>query len=238
MSNYPPSATHVSTANNTTTSAENNSTSSAVQQFPASSFNSSGNLKLTSRRITELIQSIAGPNQGFDTEVETLLLELADDFVENVSAFSCALAKHRKSNQLEVRDILFHLEKNWNIKVPGYSNLNAAKPTATPLTEQKTGIIQDNSAESLINSLAPVRRPVITEGHKRRLALVQKFSRDYYQNQYNQNQANSQGNQSESLAESKEDGAENTESSIKLESTTTESAARNKRRREDVNSQQ
>ena len=38
-----------------------------------------------------------------------LLLQIADDFIESAVTASCQIAKHRKSNTLEVRDVQLHL---------------------------------------------------------------------------------------------------------------------------------
>ncbi|CCD26994.1 Taf12p NDAI_0J01020 [Naumovozyma dairenensis CBS 421] len=80
---------------------------------------------MSKRKLRELVKSI-GVDEGdgetvIDGDVEELLLDLADDFVTNVTSFACRLAKHRNSDSLEPRDIQLHLEKNWNIRIPGYS---------------------------------------------------------------------------------------------------------------------
>lgn len=80
---------------------------------------------MSKRKLRELVKSV-GVDEGdgettIDGDVEELLLDLADDFITNVTSFACRLAKHRKSDNLDVRDIQLHLERNWNIRVPGYA---------------------------------------------------------------------------------------------------------------------
>ena len=36
-------------------------------------------------------------------------MHIADDFIENVVSAACKIAKHRKSNTLEVKDVQMHL---------------------------------------------------------------------------------------------------------------------------------
>lgn len=71
------------------------------------------------RRIRELVESV-DPEEKLSEEVEDLLLEIADEFVDSVTRFSCQLATHRRGDKLEAKDLALHLDRNYNIKVPGF----------------------------------------------------------------------------------------------------------------------
>uniref|UniRef100_H2RUH7 Transcription initiation factor TFIID subunit 12 n=1 Tax=Takifugu rubripes TaxID=31033 RepID=H2RUH7_TAKRU len=51
-----------------------------------------------------------------------MLLQIADDFIESVVTAACQLARHRKSNTLEVKDVQLHLERQWNMWIPGFGS--------------------------------------------------------------------------------------------------------------------
>ncbi|KAH3665722.1 hypothetical protein OGAPHI_003910 [Ogataea philodendri] len=88
-------------------------------------FELEGERVLNRRKLKELVKSV-GADEGdaevtIDGDVEDLLLDLADEFITSVTSFACRLAKHRKSESIDVRDVQLHLERNWNIRIPGYS---------------------------------------------------------------------------------------------------------------------
>ncbi|GBG78731.1 hypothetical protein CBR_g27956 [Chara braunii] len=100
---------------------------------------------LGKRSIQELLAQI-DPRERLDPDVEDVLLEIADDFIETTTTFACALARHRKSTMLEAKDILLHLERNWHIVIPGFAG----------------------------EEYRPYRRAPVSEAHKHRLSLVRK----------------------------------------------------------------
>jgi transcription initiation factor TFIID subunit 12 len=50
------------------------------------------------------------------------MLNLADEFVDNVITAACRLAKLRESQTLEIKDIQLILERNYGIRIPGYAS--------------------------------------------------------------------------------------------------------------------
>ncbi|XP_048225652.1 transcription initiation factor TFIID subunit 12 isoform X2 [Ricinus communis] len=105
----------------------------------------SGNRILSKRNIHELVTQI-DPSEKLDPEVEDILADIADEFVESITTFGCSLAKHRKSDTLEAKDILLHLERNWNMTLPGFSG----------------------------DEIKTYRKPLTSDIHKERLAVIKK----------------------------------------------------------------
>ncbi|XP_076317203.1 transcription initiation factor TFIID subunit 12-like isoform X2 [Tachypleus tridentatus] len=99
---------------------------------------------LNKQRLQDLVREV-DPNEQLDEDVEELLLQIADDFIENVVTSSCLLAKHRRSSTLDVKDVQLTLEKNWNMWIPGFG------------VEER-----------------PYKRSATTESHKQRMALIRK----------------------------------------------------------------
>ncbi|EKG09930.1 Transcription initiation factor TFIID [Macrophomina phaseolina MS6] len=84
------------------------------------------NRVLSKKKLDELVRQVTGAGEptgeALSPEVEEAMLQLADDFLDNVVSSACKLAKLRESSQLEIRDIQNILERNYNIRIPGYAS--------------------------------------------------------------------------------------------------------------------
>ncbi|XP_020533184.1 transcription initiation factor TFIID subunit 12 isoform X2 [Jatropha curcas] len=115
----------------------------------------SGNRILSKRSIHELVSQI-DPSEKLDPEVEDILADIADEFVESITTFGCSLAKHRKSDTLEAKDILLHLERNWNITLPGFSGdeiKTYRKPLTSDIHKERLGVIKKSILASEIGNV-------------------------------------------------------------------------------------
>ncbi|MCJ1250062.1 Transcription initiation factor TFIID subunit 12 [Trapelia coarctata] len=113
----------------------------ALQKHPGFVLEGEGDRVLSKKKLEELVRQVTGnadPEgaQLLDPEVEETLLDVADEFVDNVISAACKLAKLRGSTQLEIRDIQVILERNYNLRVPGYASdelrtVRKIQPTAS-----------------------------------------------------------------------------------------------------------
>ncbi|CAH0390540.1 unnamed protein product [Bemisia tabaci] len=105
---------------------------------------------LTKPRLQELVREV-DPTEQLDEEVEELMLQLADDFVESAINSACLLAKHRHASTVDVKDVQLHLERNWNMWIPGFGT----------------------------DELRPYKRAPVTDAHRQRMALIRKTIKKY-----------------------------------------------------------
>jgi len=88
-----------------------------------------GDRVLSKKKLDELVRQVTGGGESAGDgdltlmpEVEESILQVADDFVDQVLHSACQLAKVRGSDVLEIRDIQLVLERNYNIRIPGYAS--------------------------------------------------------------------------------------------------------------------
>ena len=83
------------------------------------------------------------------------LLQVADDFVDQVITSACKLAKLRQSSQLDIRDLQIILERNYNIRVPGYASdelRTVKKIQPTQAWTQKLSAVQVRISRTILLS--------------------------------------------------------------------------------------
>ncbi|KAL9091257.1 MAG: hypothetical protein Q9165_004891 [Trypethelium subeluteriae] len=98
----------------------------AVQKQPGYILEGEGDRVLSKKKLDELVRQVTGggegPGESLTPEVEEAILQMADDFVDNVVTAACRVAKLRPSATLDLRDLQLVVERNYNIRVPGYAS--------------------------------------------------------------------------------------------------------------------
>ncbi|CAL1706696.1 unnamed protein product [Somion occarium] len=120
------------------------------------------------RSIQDLVASI-DPNVKIEPEVEDLLLDVADEFIDSVTNFGCRLAKHRGADTLEIKDLQLHLERNHNIRIPGFAS------DETRISMSQTAIAPAVPAPAAGKKGVPSTQ---TSGRTHRLAQVAQAKRE------------------------------------------------------------
>lgn len=101
-----------------------------ITRPPPYTLEGEGDRVLSKRKLDELVRQVTGSAPGssesessavLSPDVEESILEMADNFVDNVITGACRLAKLRPNQTLDIRDIQIVLERNYGIRIPGYS---------------------------------------------------------------------------------------------------------------------
>jgi transcription initiation factor TFIID subunit 12 len=68
----------------------------------------------------KLIANRIDPDQKVEADVNELLMDLLNEFITTTVSTSCKVAKLEKSLVLQPNHLVYNLERNYNIKVPGF----------------------------------------------------------------------------------------------------------------------
>ncbi|RKF73342.1 putative transcription initiation factor tfiid subunit 12 [Golovinomyces cichoracearum] len=103
-----------------------------MTKMPGFNMEGDGDRVLSKKKLDELVRQITGGGQGgsdgvdgvrsLAPDVEENILQVADNFVDQVLQAACKNAKERGSRTLEIRDIQLTLERGYNIRIPGYAS--------------------------------------------------------------------------------------------------------------------
>lgn len=105
---------------------------------------------LSKLRLQDLIRE-TDPTLNLEDEVEEIILNYVDEFVDRVLNGAALIAKNRHVNAIEVKDVQQFLSRNYDMWTPGFGT----------------------------DELRPYKRSFTTESHKQRLALIRKTLKKY-----------------------------------------------------------
>ncbi|CAI7667718.1 unnamed protein product [Penicillium manginii] len=119
----------------------------AIQKHPGYVLEGEGQHVLSKKMLDILVRQVTGGGDGemLTPDAEEFILQMADDFVDDVISQACRLAKLRPSSSLEIRDIQLVLERNYNMRISGFATddlRTVKKPQPTTGWLQKMSAVQ------------------------------------------------------------------------------------------------
>ncbi|KAI9928011.1 hypothetical protein ASPWEDRAFT_567752 [Aspergillus wentii DTO 134E9] len=119
----------------------------AIQKHPGYVLEGEGQRVLSKKMLDILVRQVTGggEGEGLTPDAEEFILQMADDFVDDVITAACRLAKLRPSSTLEIRDIQLVLERNYNMRISGFSSddlRTVKKPQPAQGWTQKMSAVQ------------------------------------------------------------------------------------------------
>ena len=106
---------------------------------------------LSKEKLDQLAKSV-DPNLKLDEDVQEFLQQFAGELVDEIATMATKLAQARKSKVLEVQDVKYYLEHNWNMFIPGFG----------------------------ADSIKAKRKVPETEAHKNRQAIIKKHLKKFW----------------------------------------------------------
>ncbi|CAH0560074.1 unnamed protein product [Brassicogethes aeneus] len=104
----------------------------------------------TKQRLQDLVRD-TDPSLNLEEEVEEVILSYVDQFVDRCLKGAAMIAKNRRVNTIEVKDVQLFLNRNYNMWTPGFGT----------------------------DELRPYKRSMTTDAHKQRTALIKKTLKKY-----------------------------------------------------------
>ena len=108
------------------------------------------------------------------------MLDLADDFIEQAASFACALARHRRSSTLDVKDVQLYLEKHCHMRLPGFA-MPEGMAGSTPPFAGSGGAVGAPAATLgpvtglQVRSAAKGSMYGVGDAHRKRLHLIERL---------------------------------------------------------------
>ncbi|KAK9875900.1 hypothetical protein WA026_009687 [Henosepilachna vigintioctopunctata] len=127
-----------------------NSMAHSMKSSSSASAASDNTQILSKQRLQDIIRD-ADPTLNLEDEVEEIILNYVDEFVDKVLNGASLIAKNRHGNTIEVKDVQQYLTRNYDMWTPGFGT----------------------------DELKPLKRSFTAESHKQRLALIKKTIKKY-----------------------------------------------------------